>query len=213
MTAAAQAAPVEESTRVHEHRFKAAFASIKTSLIRPADPEGNALADELRRLREARFLFVADLVERSTKTNMPAAGEGMFPPGDVHAAVFGTTLLMVKPEEVEALLARHTSGDSGMFGDDWSKITPSDAQRISPATFGVAVANAVALASGSGIIRSRYSLFDPVRDRPKPEDSNEAVSRRRRCEGEWLEIATLLQPNRPTVTLVFTAVDHITPPL
>ncbi len=192
-------------------RFHRAIASARVSCVKPADPEADELSRELRRLTDAGFKLVAAMLQETAEAKRKAKPKppGPFEGGDLLAAVEGLRLLAISPEEIDLLLGRHVEGDAGLYGSDWAKIEPTDDMVWCPPLFDIATQNRIALTAGFGLVRSRYSIYDPGRDLPKAEDQHLAVQPRRRQPGEWIEFVTLLVPGRPNATLLHTPVDHV----
>lgn len=142
--------------------------------------------DEIGKLRECGFHDLAD--EREAKLDAepkePAkdgrlfiCDSAMIRPG-VHKVLQGAS------EDVHSLLARHQRGDHGAEGNS-GDISLSPEQEWCPYRFGQDVRNAVAERTGSGIVRSRYTL----------------------AREEHVTVWTLLLPDRAPETLVTSSRD------
>lgn len=173
-------------------------------------PEAEALADELRRLREAGFRHVARIVEASVevaKTGRPDAH--LFDLGEVLVSSRGATILALASEEVDGLLARHVAGDAGEHGKGWHELEIGPDVLAANDRHPIAIQNKATLRSGRGLIRSRYRAYRPDVDDLRHPAANQAHRHRnegvrRRNEDETFEVVTLLGPGGPK-TLVYTS--------
>jgi hypothetical protein len=190
--------------------FHRAMASTHTSLLIPTDAKRDAIVAEARRIRdELRLPELASLLEErlQARKGEPAAASGLFAPGDVHAAVKGIRLFRIGLEEIRGYLSRHTFGDSGLHGGQWADLEPDEDSLYCPPLASVPLQNQVALDSGHGCVRSRFSLYDPARDDPQAHHSGSHNETRRPGSAQWLECTTLLCPGRPNMTFIHTNGD------
>lgn len=166
---------------------------------RPATP-ARSLDAELAKLREAGLHHLAGLVQSSCRAEADPTPDGfLFDPGPVSVSVSGSRILGLTGDEAMAYVAVHASGDCGLHGGKWHDLEISDEHKPS-----VAIRNQVTLISGAGLIRSRFPVYRPTVDGPGAASAPRDTARRRN-QGEWIEIVSLIGPGA-SKTLVYTSV-------
>lgn len=133
----------------------------------------------------------ADMLAKDHQPSARPLPEGAkFDPGfhtDILGSSRSTRTLEMHPDELRDLLVRHAQGDHGLH-------------------VGLA-SNAAAIASGRGLVRSRYEVWRAGIDSPVHIDH--IPMRRRRNQGEWVEFISLLSPDGPPFTIVIASTDNV----
>jgi hypothetical protein len=164
---------------------------------RPPSP----LHDQLERAKAAGFSELAEAFELAAKVKARDSIRGRFPLGKVSRSL-GTARAQIGDEELRGFLRRHINGDFGVHGK-LADVALSDDQRWVPPLYSQAVQNAVAIESGSGVIKSRFMLQgDPL---PTQQWGVHVVDLGNRRRSEDVDVTTFLDVDRGTTETIVSA--------
>ena len=172
--------------------------------LRPDDPARL----ELELLGRLGLPLVASLVRASIPPPPeildPAALFGLGP--CIRISDVACKVHRVTPDEVLPLARLHCVGNFGIHGM-LPTVKPDSDEEWVPEKWGQRFVNAAAIASGRGVIRSRYSIFRPTIDRPGYVPNGPMTHERPREENAWVEIATQLRLDMEPETICFSSKD------
>lgn len=117
---------------------------------------GDPVGDELSRLARE-YPLLADKLKADHKPPTPEIEPGLFDFGRVSIAVQVQATLRLTREEILDNLRKHSRGNLGLHGVVEGPATEDE--KFLPIGISVSRQAAVAIATGSGIIRSRYPLW------------------------------------------------------
>jgi len=173
--------------------------------LRPVDPYRDEIA-ALQSEGKAGQAAVIRLQFPAPPPNVDALS--LFDPGEIiGVSTTLSRLLAMGNDELTELVVRHRRGDHGIHGT--GKVVLTDEQLWAPPLFSVFAQNHASIQSGSGLVRSRFSVFRPHIDEPKHEHGSPMNAPIRRQRDEWVEVMTLLSPSRPVKTLIYSSRDPV----
>jgi hypothetical protein len=174
--------------------------------LRPADPYREEVAQLIADKKPGQ---AAVLRLQFPEPPIEVDPEALFNPG----LVIGVSTVLMRlvqlgTDELTAMVQKHRRGDGGIYGSIVG-VTLTDDQKFCPPYFAPQYRSAAAVASGSGLVLSRFSIFRPALDQTRHGDSplHSVHAAVQRMEGEWAEVVTILSPTRPPKTLVYSSRD------
>lgn len=172
---------------------------------------------EIRKFRAEGKPHMAALLEAAhPETPEALLPDTLFPLGEVSITYTLGNLLNCRGDELSSLIVRHSEGDFGEIGRHDETPPPDEGDSWSDGLLAdLATRNAVSIAKGAGCIRSSFDLYDP--DAHDKETRRLAripgevvVSPRRRNKEDRCYITTILTPDHPPMTFVYSNKDNIT---